>query len=214
MKKSGDGSWRVYNWSIPAYKVLRGAHAGMVTCPMAGTCGQAGGCYALQGAYTWTAAQKSHTENYELTLTDDFVPQAIAEIKRKQKNAEKKNKKIAIRIHDAGDFYSIGYVKKWWSIAIACPGVQFYAYTKMVKLFQAMKKHAPTNMTMIFSEGGLQDKHIKQTDRHSRVFPSLDALREAGYDDASKDDKVAFLSGSGKIGLVYHGAKSKEWTTD
>lgn len=48
---------------------------------------------------------------------------------------------------------------------------------------------------------------------HSRVFGSLEELEAAGYDDASKDDKVAFLSESGKVGLVYHGVKSKAWST-
>ena len=87
----------------------------------------------------------------------------------------------------------------------------------MIPIFNTYRKQGkiPNNFKVIYSEGGLADKLIDcQNDRHSRVFGSKDALISAGYDDASKDDTVAFSSLTGKIGLVYHGVKSKEWTTD
>jgi hypothetical protein len=56
--------------------------------------------------------------------------------------------------------------------------------------------------------------YLTQTSmRHSRVFKDLQSLNEAGYADASKDDSVA-LGPNPRIGLIYHGAKSKEWTTN
>ena len=97
------------------------------------------------------------------------------------------------------------------------PTVEFYAYTKMVPIFNKLRANGeiPNNFTVIYSEGGIADKLINCTeDRHSRVFPSKDALISAGYDDASKDDTVAFTSSTGKIGLVYHGVKSRAWDTD
>jgi hypothetical protein len=132
----------------------------------------------------------------------------VAEIKSKRG-------KVVIRIHDSGDFYSRNYAEKWFAIMRECPDVEFYAYTKMVPLFRlkSMREIKPDNFTVIFSEGGKWDDMIRDHDRHSRVFASEDELIAAGYDNASDDDTVAFRSESGKIGLVYHGAKSKQATT-
>lgn len=37
---------------------------------------------------------------------------------------------------------------------------------------------------------------------------------KAGYDNAMDNDLVACLSDNHKIGLVYHGAKIKQWKTE
>jgi hypothetical protein len=93
------------------------------------------------------------------------------------------------------------------------PDVVFYAYTKQVKLLRAIEKSA--NFTVIFSQGGIFDSLInKETERHSVVFDSLESLLLAGYTDASTDDSVAFTSQSGKLGLVYHGAKGLKQDKD
>jgi hypothetical protein len=131
----------------------------------------------------------------------------------KQRTAIKHNKRLVIRIHDSGDFYSMEYIRKWLEIIHRNADVQFYAYTKQVPIFRRLE--LPINFTVIYSEGGLADDRINTaTDRHSRVFSSLDELHAAGYDDATEDDSVAWRSTTGRIGLVYHGYKSKQWTTN
>lgn len=35
-----------------------------------------------------------------------------------------------VRVHAAGDFYSVAYVRKWLAIVRACPDTQFFAYTR------------------------------------------------------------------------------------
>jgi hypothetical protein len=200
MKKSSNSQYTVYNWTLPA----------VITCPAAGKCKK--GCYATQGAYSWSNVSDAHHTNWALTKTADFVPRAIAELKRLSNNAAKRGKKVILRIHDAGDFYSAKYLNDWKIIMLAVPEVYFYAYTKQVKLFQATD--FPTNFRYIFSEGGIFDNLIDAgTEYHSRVFPDSDSLKAAGYTDASNDDLVAALGISNKIGLIYHGAKSKAWKT-
>mgnify|MGYP000497495653 CR=1 FL=1 len=206
MKQSGGTDIVVYNWTIPAFRAADGTK----TCPNAGVC--AAGCYARSGAYRWSNVSRVHNAKLDASRDLGFAEEMIKEIKRLQKNASKKNKQLYIRIHDAGDFYSLDYTLTWLRIMRALPDVVFYAYTKQVEMFKNLKtKHGynlPENFKLIFSFGGKQDDKIdKSVDRHSAVFETLDALKAAGYVDASSDD-IKALGDNNRIGLVYHGAKS------
>jgi len=203
IKASGGPDREVYNFGITA---------GKEACPMAGECAK--GCYAKQGAYVWGNVKPAFDERLKLTKTDEFVLSAIKELRDLQAKATRAGKKLVIRVHDSGDFYSLGYWKKWAQIMQEFPDVSFYAYTKMVPFFRLLKGKLPPNFIVIYSEGGKADRLIDTAeDRHSRVFSSLAELHEAGYANATKDDLVAIDPTNHKIGLVYHGAKSKEWNT-
>jgi hypothetical protein len=200
--KMKNSSRPIYNFGIPAYR----SASGFVTCPMAGQC--AVGCYAKQGAYTWPVVRNAYEARLALTKDSErFIDTISDELVRRNISF--------VRIHDSGDFYSPKYMSSWFRIARRNPSVQFYAYTKMVAMFQREINlgNVPANLSVIFSEGGKQDSLIKSNDRHSRVFSSLDELKNAGYTDTTKDDSKAFL-GSNLIGLVYHGSKGKQWTTN
>jgi hypothetical protein len=206
--KSANDTYTLYNYGIPAYV----SKTGKKTCPMAGQCAK--GCYAQAGAYVWPVVAAAYEYRLAASLSDTFQQQIETELAPKVKTAKRQGKQLVIRIHDSGDFYDIAYLMKWIDIMEANPSVLFYAYTKMVPMFKRLASSIPKNFTVILSEGGLADSKIDAvTDRHSRVFSSLQELVQAGYDDASNDDTVAFNSLTGKIGLVYHGVKSKAWET-
>lgn len=209
IKQSGNDKVTVYNFGIPAFQ----SAAGLRTCPLAGTCKI--GCYATQGAYAWSNVQAAYESRLKATLQSNFSEVMTELIKVKNKTAERQVKQLIIRIHDSGDFYSKEYLEKWLKVINRFPNVKFYAYTKMVPLFNLFKKQGriPRNFTVIYSEGGVMDKLIKPSDRHARVFPDYESLVRAGYSDASKNDLVA-IGQNKKIGLIYHGAKSKTWTTN
>jgi len=199
MKSSGD-AYMIGHFSLPAIK----------TCPKAGACKT--GCYATQGRYRFSNVQKSYEANLALTKGPEFKEIIKLELEVLSNRAKKRGLALVIRIHTSGDFYDRAYLEAWLALIDTFPFVRFYAYTKQVKL---MKRYAlPSNFTVIFSEGGLEDGLIQPNDRHARVFPDSASLEAAGYDDASNDDTVAFLSDSGKIGLIYHGADRKAWRTD
>lgn len=186
---------KVYNWGIPAFK----SDTGFKTCPMAGICAK--GCYATMGAYKFSNVAKVFEKRLKLTQSNDFVNTIDAEIKRR------KIKKV--RIHDSGDFYSLTYFLSWRNIMHLNPDVEFYAYTKMVKMFKALqnKDALPENFTLIYSFGGKQDNLINiKTDRHSKVFENISQV-PSDYIDASDDDNLA-LTPNKKIALVYHGIKN------
>lgn len=196
LKKDGIASF-----SLPAGK----------SCPMAGECLK--GCYAMQGFFLMPSVKKAYSKNFELAKKPEkFWSAMSAEIR--------KVKPKIIRIHASGDFFNVRYFMAWVRLAQSYPSVKFYAYTKMVLMVKSIKQEFiqsgtpwPDNFTIIFSEGGKQDAMISpNNDRHSRVFESLDDLKSAGYADVTTHDTGA-MGPNHKIGLVYHGAKSKKWST-
>lgn len=208
---SANEIYTLYNYGIPALK----SKTGLSTCPMAGQCAK--GCYAQAGAYVWSNVSQAYEWRLAQSLTANFAESLQKELAPKIKTALRQQKQLVIRIHDSGDFYNVEYIRKWLKVMQLNPTVIFYAYTKMVPVFNKLRAQGeiPSNFKIIYSEGGIADKLINcQEDRHSRVFTDKESLISAGYDDASKNDTVAFLSDSGKIGLVYHGVKSKSWDTE
>lgn len=205
MKKSSQNGITVVNWTIPAFM----SQSGIRTCPNAGIC--AAGCYARSGTYVFSNVKSAHEAKLELTQKPEFVQLMISEIETwlKKRNVSK----LYVRIHDAGDFYSVSYWVKWKAIMSHFEKndrVKFYVYTKQVKMFKYQAGRIPLNFNLVFSFGGKQDSMIDlNNDAHSRVFESLKDLKAAGYVDGTNDDLVAAL-GTQKIGLVYHGAKN--WT--
>ena|ERR1700677_232602 len=208
MKKSSQNGITVVNWTIPAFQ----SRDGFKTCPNAGLC--AIGCYARQGTYMFGNVRAAHEAKLELTKGYEFVSMMVNEISSWL--AKRNTKHLKVRIHDAGDFYSLEYLNKWLSVIETFKNdarVTFYAYTKQVEMFQKETARIPSSFTVIFSYGGRQDAKINvKTDRHARVFESLETLEAMGYVDGTDDDMVAAMGVSNKIGLVYHGAKNYDNT--
>lgn len=204
MKKSSQNGYSVYNFGTPALK----SQDGTITCPNARQC--AVGCYAQSGTYRFKNVVNAYEERLKLTRDVNFVDILIAEIRSKTIQAKAKGEQCVIRIHDSGDFYSKEYAEQWYQIIRQCPDTRFYAYTKMVSLFESLNQQESQfdNFTIIYSFGGSEDNLIDCTKhRHAKVFESETALIDAGYVNASQDDMIAAFGPSLKIGLVYHGNK-------
>lgn len=203
MKKTSNAQGiDLYNFGIPAFQSADGTK----TCPNAGLC--AVGCYARGGTYMFSNVKSVYEQRLELTKSPEFVERIGIEIDLLLQKANKHKRQLVLRIHDSGDFYSPSYQLAWYHIAKAYPQVLFYAYTKQVVQSTVLSGKKPSNFTLIYSYGGKQDRLIQSTDRHSAVFESVEQLEAAGYDDTTNDDSIAWTSKTGKIGLVYHGAKS------
>tara|TARA_R110000751_G_scaffold293280_1_gene400818 strand:+ start:455 stop:1054 length:600 start_codon:yes stop_codon:yes gene_type:complete len=188
-KTSIENNMRVMNFSLPAYKTI----TGKTVCPFAKDCIQY--CYAQKGNYRYPSVIKGLNNRYELSKTDEFIPQMNATIILQRPTH--------VRIHDSGDFYSIAYLNKWVQIANDNKEVIFYAYTKSIKFF-IDGLLLPKNLKVIFSEGSKIDNLIDvNKHRHARIFKSKELLIAAGYIDASENDLKAITSNK-KVGLVYH----------
>jgi hypothetical protein len=186
----------IFTWTLPALAAKLSTGKNMLVCPSAGVCAQL--CYARSGTYNFSNVKKAHVRNLESIVNDPegWKNQLTNELKAKRYQGGK-----SVRIHDSGDFFTEQYFLLWLDIAKENPHVFFYAYTKEVAM---VKKHElPDNFVIIFSMGGTQD-HLadKEKDRHADVFPSIEALEEAGYSDQEASDLLAATLPTTKIGIV------------
>lgn len=142
------------------------------TCPGAGACKVY--CYAKKGGYIqYKDSSMSQTRllNYLINDPQGFKNQFENELRDKLNTFRRKGKKIAIRWHDAGDFFSPEYLDLAYSIANTFPDVLFYAYTKLASVAKGGK---PENFVINFSMGATpeQEKQIDfGKDKHSTVVP-------------------------------------------
>ena len=188
-KTSIENNARVLNFSLPAYKTI----TGKTVCPFAKDCVKY--CYAQKGNYRYPSVVKGLNNRYNLSQTEEFIPQMNATIILERPTH--------VRIHDSGDFYSPEYLNKWVTIAKQNKDVIFYAYTKSIKFF-VDGLLLPDNMKIIFSEGSKIDSLIDvKKHRHARIFKDVATLIASGYIDASSNDLKA-ITDNKKVGLVYH----------
>jgi hypothetical protein len=195
LKKSG-----IYGWTIPAHIVLLNNGVKFNTCPNAGIC--AGFCYAKNGTYLFKNVKKAHIEKLELVL---YNRSKWIELMNEELIKNKYNNKY-IRIHDAGDFFSLDYLLDWFKIIENNKQCIFYAYTKEVKMLKELKH--PDNFIAIYSYGGKQDYLInKEIDRHSDVFYDYQEMIALGYNDIGDDDKQAAINPNHRVGLFRNNIK-------
>ncbi len=101
----------IWQWSIPAGS----------TCPgRTELCDER--CYAQKGFFTMPNVKSSLQERLRASRRNDFETEMIAEIKKITARV--------IRIHVAGDYYSLDYIDKWHNIVKACRDVTFFTYTR------------------------------------------------------------------------------------
>jgi hypothetical protein len=147
-----------------------------------------------------------------LSQSEEFVPTMLSELDKLRIFHRDSGGQFAVRIHASGDFYSPQYINKWLTIIELRPGIQFYAYTKSIAMWERIQRlHTlPDNFRLIYSLGSSQDGLIDlEHDRHARIFCTEQAATDAGYTLANEDDTVAWQSAMNKIGLVAFGATRK-----
>ena len=191
-KTSKHFNKRVFNFGLPAYI----SRTGKVVCRMADQCIKF--CYAKKGAYIWSNVAPAFEKRLEISMQDNFVDLMIAEIKKKKVDY--------VRVHDSGDYYDKRYLAKWFKIAELLPNVRFYSYTNEVGMIKNLES-IPKNYDFIFSDSGKQKDLInKKTDRHTKIFSSLESLKKAKYTDSSNYDLYAtrWYNDTKKVGLIYH----------
>ncbi|MFK0250231.1 hypothetical protein ACIQUM_36480 [Amycolatopsis azurea] len=179
----------VYTWSIPA---LSARIDGVVirTCPAAGICARA--CYALNGTYLFPDVRRAHEANLRYAVTDPagWEHAMITEL------TAPRFRDAAVRVHDAGDFFSDDYTLAWMRIMRTAPTTRFYSYTKEVARFGALvEPDPPANFVWRYSYGGREDHLIRDSDRVADVFPDDEIPNgwrsQRGNDLVAADDNTA-----------------------
>lgn len=214
---------RIWNWTLPAWRVTLTDGSAFNACPSAGPCVHV--CYARQGTYRFPAVLRSHTANLERVLIDRdrwqsdmeqelthrrfrptgverYIPEAdqtLSEDAWLRDWADAGG--AAVRIHDSGDFFDRNYLLRWFEVARATDDVLFYAYTKEVPMVRAAPA-PPHNLRLVFSTGGQHDHLLDPNDdRHADVFPSTQAIIDAGYTSQDAVDLLAVLLPTTRIGI-------------
>lgn len=176
---SGEAAGEVfYDLTLPAYQGLfyneaQNKFQVVKTCPSAGACKAY--CYATSGGYVqyegpWLSSTR--TINFLMNDYEGFKAQLLSELKAAVATLGKKGKKVVLRWHDAGDFFSETYLMLAFDVARQTPEVRHYAYTKQVDYVQKHQAEKPENFIFNFSKGGTQDKSVDfDTQKHSKVVP-------------------------------------------
>jgi len=217
---------RIWNYSIPAWYVMLPSGERFMTCPNAGPCAQF--CYARSGTYRFSNVLASHTANLTRYLDDsrEWIEALVQELQKRKFRPNGNARDLpmendswlqewaskggaAVRIHDSGDFFDEQYVRDWLEIANKTPDVLFYAYTKEVSLFRSIPEVDTTaNFRYLFSTGGLQDHLINpDNDRHADVFPTLQAIEDAGYSSQDENDLLAISLPTPRVGITANNIK-------
>lgn len=177
MQHSDGTSSIFFNVGLPALKGLavdedKNKLVVIDTCPGAGACKTF--CYAMKGGYVqWKAVSlnQSRLLNWLYNDPDGFMSKLDSEISSAKSKYGKKDTKVVIRWHDAGDFFSPEYLNKAYALASRHPEVDFYAYTKIASVAKSDK---PKNFMINFSMGAKKAEE-KQIDfgkvKNSRVVP-------------------------------------------
>ncbi len=102
----------------------------LLTCKASEWCKK--NCYALKGRHCWPSVKESQQKRLELSRRTDFVELAVAELKRRRPQY--------VRLHSAGDFYSVEYARKWLEIIKQCPKILFRTTTKRTDLGEVIRE--------------------------------------------------------------------------
>lgn len=188
-----DGIW---TFTLPALAAVLPDGQTIKTCPAAGKC--AAICYARSGSYTWANVKAAHVRNLAYVIEDpDGWQQAMT-----KELAYKRFVGKSVRVHDAGDYFSDDYTRRWLEIMRATPGTFFYSYTKEVDRFRRLvEPEPPENFKWVFSLGGRQDNLLDLgRDRVADVFPDEESIAAAGHHSQAASDLLAVL-GPAPVGM-------------
>ena len=110
-------------------------------------CGE--NCYAERAEIQYPAVLPSYVRNLEASRLSNFARMTTMEIQALPKSYN------LFRIHVAGEFYSVQYIKSWIAIVKANPQMAFYSYTRSWRvphLVPYLKKLASlANMSLLCS---------------------------------------------------------------
>ena len=172
MEKSRDEGEILYDLTLPALSGIvvdedNGDFVEITTCPGAGECQLF--CYARKGGYVMFPASSmsaAQALNFLVNDPEGYMAMVNREVSAIKTKADKHNIKLAVRWHDAGDFFSKEYLELAFNVARQHPDVKFYAYTKMGEVATTADK--PSNFIINFSSGA-KSREVKKVELHKQA---------------------------------------------
>ncbi|MFE1476481.1 hypothetical protein ACFW6N_21845 [Streptomyces cyaneofuscatus] len=200
--RSSCASERIYKWTLPAHEGQLPDGRRYNACPTAGVCVDL--CYAKAGHFQRGTVLAAHQRNLQYVMDDlpGWEVQMTQELQHRRYRATD-GSTVHVRVHDAGDYWSLPYLQAWLRIFRSAPHVTFYSYTKQVALLEKwVRPDPPANFHWRYSYGGTQDDLIDPLRHpHADVFPDEESLEEAGYTSQTPSDLRA-VYGPQTLGLA------------
>jgi len=149
--------------------------------------------------HNWDLLRETlHSNGNQATLLRDLIDLSLL------MHAPKK----LVRIHESGDFWTENYMKAWIMVAQGRPEQKFYAYTKSLGMWLALKDLIPSNFYLTASFGGTLDylipKHPDVFTRVAHVVYTEDQAKELGL-EIDHDDSHCL--GDKPFALLVHGSQ-------
>lgn len=107
-------------------------------------------CYNLKASYMFDNIIDGRLSNLLFTLDSDFTDRMIKKLHGKLKFAKRHGRRVVVRIHVDGEWYSLEYMKKWFAIAEALPEIRFFTYTKSFDYLLQVDS-IPSNLNIMLS---------------------------------------------------------------
>ncbi|MFF7415602.1 GP88 family protein [Streptomyces lydicus] len=180
----------IWKWTLPAWAGVLPSGRSYNTCPSAGVCRDM--CYARAGTFMIPSTLRAHQRNLQYVMDEPEAWEAQM-IKELQHPRFRPGEFVAhVRVHEAGDWFSDGYLRAWLRIMRTAPDVVFYNYTKEVERVERLvRPDPPANFHWRYSYGGTQDELIEPHHDHADVFPDEASLDAAGYTSQAPSDLLA-----------------------
>ena len=130
-------------------------------------------CFSASQEVQYTNVYNSRKHNFDLLRKQNHEEMV------KLINSSLPENAGIVRIHVAGDFFSLPYMHAWYMVAALNPNVLFYAYTKSLKFWAGGINELPIlhNFVLTASYGGRDDHMIDEFNLRSTkvVFSEAEA---------------------------------------
>jgi hypothetical protein len=165
------------------------------------------------------AGRRRRTELY-IQERNYFLNMLMNELAKLNKKAERKGKKIAIRLNGTSDLDFIAIIKNRFDIDIldAFKSLEFYDYTKLIG---KVRKYAGTSYKLTYSRSGLNDAEclealslgasVSVVFDDAKPFPQT-YFGAPVYDGDSSDDLMLDIPGGSILGLKAKGKARKNFS--
>ncbi len=165
-------------------------------------------CFSASQEVQYTNVYNSRKHNFDLLRKQNHEEMV------KLINSSLPSNAGIVRIHVAGDFFSLPYMHAWYMVAALNPNVLFYAYTKSLKFWVGGINELPIlhNFVLTASYGGRDDHMIDEFNlRSTKVVFSEAEAEELGLaidHDDSHAAKPTLRYDS--FALLLHGTQPKD----
>ena len=164
-------------------------------------------CFSASQEVQYTNVYNSRKHNFDLLRKQNHEEMV------KLINSSLPENAGIVRIHVAGDFFSLPYMHAWYMVAALNPNVLFYAYTKSLKFWVGGINELPIlhNFVLTASYGGRDDHMIDGFNlRSTKVVFSEAEAEELGLAIDHDDTHAAKPSlRDESFALLLHGTQPK-----